>query len=165
MQRRREDNGNSWDGYDGGKYVYDAARERSFQARVWIVLACAMGAVLAYLLVDHAKELYWMWNGNVVEAFWDGKSRVARYKDEEGKWHMWDLSAYYPKEENGRVLLYYAEDPDEAKPVESTGSRVFYYVFFGAPFGVCVHRIRKIRRSYRSNPPAPPRSAPGELGG
>ena len=113
-------------------------------AFIWKVIAFLSAAVVLYAFTDHMKELYIVRNGSSIEAVYDKNTMVAKCFDENGKWHIYDLSGYYPAAENGHVTLYYMKDIQKAQPRNSAISRIGFYLLFISIFAVSVWRILRI---------------------
>lgn len=135
--------GDSWDGFDGGEYVFDERKEKSFHSGIWKVLLGLLGLILIYLVTDHVKEISLVRNGKAVEAQYDADKFIASFRDESGMYHTYNLSDYYPAHEDGMVRLYYMNNIGAARPRNTLSSRLRYYAIFGGLFVVCLWRIRK----------------------
>lgn len=90
-------------------------------------------------------KVYLVKEGKVVEAGYSQSDQITKFWDEEGQFHMLDMSDYYPALENGHVLLYYLDDPEKARPRQIFSVRVFYYFLLD----IFIWRIWKIYRSGR----------------
>ena len=131
----------AWQEYD----KKELKKEKDWHTSVWKVLAGVMVFVLLFMIADHVWEVYLVKEGKVVEAGYSQSDQIAKFWDEEGQFHMLDMSDYYPALENGHVLLYYLDDPEKARPRQIFSVRVFYYFLLD----IFIWRIWKIYRSGR----------------
>ena len=79
----------------------------------------------------------------MIEAEYDSEKSIARYWDDNGLLHIYNLSSYFPAHEDGIVRMYYIDSVNYAVPRNSLSSRLFYYFFFGGLLALCVWRIKK----------------------
>lgn len=145
-----EDNMNLWDGFDGTAHVYDDKKEKHYQSRIWIVLACVTLVILISMVIKCGKEIYLINYGQRIDAVYSEEhgQLLARFRDENDMLRIIDISAYRPAHEGDRVILYYTDSKAEPRPVNTLLSWVLYYLFFGGLFGFCIWRIRKIYRPH-----------------
>ncbi|MCM1113523.1 MAG: hypothetical protein NC399_09750 [Muribaculum sp.] len=141
----RDDVGEAWDGFDGSPHLYNERKEKRWQKSVWRVLACLMGLMILYQIRDQAEENRLMRQGAVIEAEYDSQSRTARFRDDTGRYHIVNLSGYYPAHEGSRIRLYYERDAGTARPRNALAAKLFCYCFFGGILGFCLWRIGRVR--------------------
>lgn len=137
--------GDSWDGFDGGEYVFDERKEKNFRSGIWKILLCISGLVLIYIAKNHIEEIILVHNGNVIEAQYDAEKYIATYKNDEGVYRTYRLSDYFPAHDGDTIRLYYTNSVNDAIPRNTLSSRLLHYAIFGGLFVMCVWRIRKNR--------------------
>lgn len=135
--------GDSWDGFDSKQYVYDEHKEKGWRTGIWKVLACLSALVIIYIISNHVDEIRMVKNAEMIEAEYDAERGTARYVDDNGMLHTYNLSSYFPAHEEGMVRLYYIGSLNYARPRNSLASRLFYYLLFGGLFAICIWRIKK----------------------
>lgn len=143
-----EDNMNLWDGFDSTAHVYDDKKEKHYQSRIWIVIACVIIGILISLVVKSCKEIYLLNNGQRIEAEYSEEKGqlLARFRDENGHLRILDISGYKPAHKGESITLYYMEGQAEPRPVNTLSSWLFYYFVFGGLLVFCIWRIHKIYR-------------------
>lgn len=135
--------GDSWDGFDAGEYVYDERKEKKWRTGIWKVSICLTSLIILYLITDHIKEIRLVMEGTMIEAEYDEEKGIARYRDDKGMLHTYNMSSYFPAHEGGTIKLYYIGSVNYAMPRNTLASRVFYYLFFGAILAVSLWRLKK----------------------
>ena len=135
--------GDSWDGFDAKEYVYDEHKEKKWRTGIWKILFCLMALIILYIITNHIDEIRLVKEGTMIEAEYDAKNSVARYWDENGLLHTYNLSSYYPEYEGNVVRLYYTDSLNYARPRNTLSSRIFLYCFFGVILALSVWRIKK----------------------
>lgn len=117
--------------------------------RLWVILAIISFMILISLTFAHTNELTVRNWGHSIEAEYieNGNYRGARYVDEQGTLHTYDLSSYSPVHDGDKITLYYTNNIDDVQPENSLLSWLLYYLFFGAVFGVSMWQIHKFGHS------------------
>ena len=136
--------GDSWDGFDAKQYVYDEHKEKNWSTGIWKILACIMLLVIIFIVKDHIDEIRYVNKGTMIEAEYDAEKGIARYWDDNGNLHIYDLSSYYvAADDSGILQMYYIGSLNYARPRNSLVSRLFFYFLFGGLLIISVWRIRK----------------------
>lgn len=145
MSKDYMDKRNAYDGFDNSCSVhsYDEKKEKWYEASIWVCIAVISGMILLYTIVEHSCEIYRMYWGKCVEAYYDEDRRIAVYTDQEGKEYKLTLGSYEPVYEGNTVKLYYTESIINARPANTMISWLRYYAFFGTLFGLSIWRIVK----------------------
>lgn len=139
-------NNNSWEGFDGSQIVYDDAKEKKYQRTIWLVLAVIAGLIFISLLVKHTNEFSMKTKGNYIDAeyYEYNQHHLARYCDQDGVIHNYELDSYTPVLDGETVRLYYKENIDKAVPANTWYYWTRYYIFFGVMLGISLWRLIRI---------------------
>lgn len=132
-----------------GKKLSKQEKKKYGLIRLWVILAVISFMILVSIAFGHTNELTLRLWGHRIEAEYTekGNHREARYVDEQGTLHTYDLSGYFPVHDGDRITLYYTNNLEEVTPENSMVSWLLYYLFFGAVFGFCMWQIHKFGHS------------------
>lgn len=117
--------------------------------RLWVILAVISFMILVSLAFGHTNELSMrLWAHSIEAEYIEEGNRIeARYVDELGTLHTYNLSSYSPVHDGDKITLYYTSNIDDVQPENKMTSWLMYYLFFGAIFGVSMWQIHKYGHS------------------
>ena len=84
--------------------------------------------------------------GNYIDAeyYEYNQHRLARYCDQDGVIHNYELDSYTPVLNGEIVRLYYKDNIDKAVPANTWYYWTRYYIFFGVMLGISLWRLIRI---------------------
>lgn len=145
------DAADSWEGFDGGEYVYDKKEEKSWQSRIWLFLFLFGLFMCLVVGIYMIREQHLVKHGATVTAEYQPDPGVAVFWDENGRYHSVRVSVFAPEiSKDNTVTLYYdSSKPDgvyDAIPKNKPSSYILPFALFGAIAAlglVMTNRIRK----------------------
>lgn len=131
-----------------GRYreVETEQQEKSYEARIWWALWGVALMAMAYTAWHQAHEYDLVHNGLCIEAeyyIYNGQE-LAKYCDENNRWHFYNVSGFDAIHDENTIKLYYKENINLAEPHRHPWIWIFSYLLFGAIFSGCSLRLRKI---------------------
>ncbi len=141
MTRRRVSE--NWDGFDSREHPYDEKKEQSFQAGIWIFLAVVFSGIILFITSNVINDLKMKREGTCVLAEYDEDSNRASFRDDKDLFHTLNMVYFddFKVTEDGKVKLYYMDDPNDATPLSSYGEYFKHYILYGALLALCIWRI------------------------
>lgn len=141
--------GNAWDGFDRGEYIYEDKSEKKYQSSIWKILAVISAISLIVLAADHIRALQVIRNGNSITAEYYEESngrQKAVYYDEDGNMYMYNFENAYAVHDKDSIVLYYENDIRKVTPKMVWWTWAGRYALFGILFAISFWRIMKIYR-------------------
>lgn len=122
--------------------------EKSYEARIWWTFWGISLIVLVYTAYHQIREYDLVHNGQCIEAeyyIYHGQE-LARYVDENGGYHSYNVDGRAAIHGENTILLYYKTDLSAAEPHIHPWIWIRSYILFGLLLVVSTLLLRKIYR-------------------
>lgn len=119
---------------------------RSYDARIWWAFWAVALIVLIYTAWHQIREYDLVHNGNsiVAEYYIYNEQELARYLDENNRYHSYNVSGLNAIHEEDTITLYYKTSIDAAEPHRHPKTWIYSYIIFGIALVLCSLKIYKI---------------------
>lgn len=123
-------------------------QERSYEARIWWALWGIALVVLIFTVWHQILEFDLIRNGHCFEAefYISNGKELARYRDENNRYRIHNISSLYTLHEENTIKMYYKDDIEQAQPRMHPGVWIIAYLLFGSMFVGCSFKLRRIYR-------------------